>query len=77
MPRTVQIRDLDDDVHRRLRVRAAQQGLSLAEYLRREVTGIAYRPTMADFLQRAAATASTPVATEAIVAALRADRDER
>lgn len=44
--KTVQIRDLPDDVHRELRVRAARAGLSLAEHLRREVTAVAHRPSV-------------------------------
>jgi hypothetical protein len=52
MPRAVQIRDVPDDVHAVLRARAAAAGMSLSEYLRGELIGLAARPTMAEFLAR-------------------------
>jgi plasmid stability protein len=55
MPRAIQIRDVPDEVHATLRVRAAAAGLSLSDYLREELTGLAQRPTVADILARAAA----------------------
>ncbi len=53
MPKTVQIRDLDDTTYETLRERAAADGLSLAGYLRRELTQMAAVPTMAEWLDRA------------------------
>ncbi|MBN9152228.1 MAG: hypothetical protein J0H56_12540 [Micrococcales bacterium] len=38
---TVQVRDLDADVQERLRKAAAQEGLSLSAFLRRELTELA------------------------------------
>jgi plasmid stability protein len=52
MPKTVQIRDLDDATYATLRERAAADGLSLAQYLRRELTHLAALPTMAVWLDR-------------------------
>lgn len=40
---TVQVRDLDQAVHDRLKAAAASKGLSYSEYLRRELTRIAER----------------------------------
>lgn len=45
MPKILQIRDVPDDVHRTLKVRAAQAGTSLSEYVRAELGLIASRPT--------------------------------
>ena len=45
MGKLVQIRDLPDDVHRTLKARAAASGVSLSEYLRALLTGVAARPT--------------------------------
>ena len=39
----IQIRDVPDDLHRELRVRAAEAGLSLSRYLRRELEGLVAR----------------------------------
>jgi antitoxin FitA len=51
MPRTVQIRDIDDDVYRVLSLRAAELGLSVPELLRCEATRLASRPTVAQWLE--------------------------
>ncbi len=79
MSRTVQIRDLPEDVHRVIRIRAAGAGLSLAEYLRREITRLAERPTVEEFLDQAASVAhdAPAVTAPAVTAAVRADRDRR
>jgi plasmid stability protein len=50
--KTIQIRDVDDDVYAALSVRAAEAGLSVPELLRREVTRLASRPTVAEWLER-------------------------
>lgn len=52
MSRTVQIRDLDDDVYAALVKRAAEAGLSVPELLRREATRLAARPTVEEWLAR-------------------------
>ena len=52
MPRTVQIRDIDDDVYDALRRRAAEFGLSVPEYLRREVERLAARLTVTEWIAR-------------------------
>jgi hypothetical protein len=48
------LRDVPDDIRRTLRARAAAAGVSLSDYLRREVVRLAERPPIADVLQRAA-----------------------
>jgi len=50
--KTVQIRDLDDDVYAALARRAAESGVSVPELLRREATRLAARPTIAEWLSR-------------------------
>lgn len=52
MPKTIQVRDLDDDVYEALRRRAAQAGLSVPELMRREATRLAARPTVEEWLAR-------------------------
>ena len=53
MPKTIQVRDVPDDVHQRLMIRAAE-GPPLSELVRAEITEIARRPTMAEMLNRLA-----------------------
>ena len=74
MSRTVQIRDVPDDVHRELRARAAAAGLSLSAYLLAELTRVADRPPVADVLARAAARHGG-ARIDDIVAAVRSGRD--
>ncbi len=45
MSRMVQIRHVPDEVHRRLKTRAAASGLTLSDYLRLELDRIAERPS--------------------------------
>jgi antitoxin FitA len=52
MPKTVQIRDLDDEVYAALVRRAAEAGISVPELLRAEAARLAARPTVAEWLQR-------------------------
>ncbi len=52
MPKTVQLRDLDDEVYEALRRRASEAGLTVPELLRREATRLAARPTVAEWLAR-------------------------
>jgi hypothetical protein len=50
--RAVQIRSVPDRLHRRLKSRAAQRGMSLSEFLLRELEIIAERPTREEMLER-------------------------
>ena len=52
MPKTVQIRDLDDDVYAGLVRRAAEAGVSVPELLRAEAARLAARPTVEAWLTR-------------------------
>src|SRR2546422_3072900 len=54
MPRMIQLRHVPDDLHRRLKARAALEGLSLSDYLLREVRRVAERPTLAELRYRLA-----------------------
>ncbi len=54
MSRMIQIRNVPDDVHRKLKVRAAMEGVTLSELLAREARRLAGQPTMAEMLARIA-----------------------
>lgn len=74
--RTIQVRDVPDDVHHRLTVRAAEQRVSLSELVRAELVELARRPTMDEMLQRLTA---RPVvdAPETAADAIRRERAAR
>jgi len=52
MSKMIQIRNVPDELHRALKVRAARAGMSLSDYLLREITKVAERPTLEDFFRR-------------------------
>jgi antitoxin FitA len=54
MARMIQIRHVPDDVHRKLKARAALAGMSLSEYLLSEVRRALERPTRAEIIERLA-----------------------
>ncbi len=50
MPKMIQIRHVPDAVHRKLKARAASQGVSLSDYLAEEIKSIAEQPTLQETL---------------------------
>lgn len=52
MGKTIQIRNVPEAVHRRLKLRALEAGMSLSEHLLAEVTRIASLPTRAEMRER-------------------------
>lgn len=50
MSKTIQIRDIDDEVYAGLRRRAAEEGVSVPELLRGEAARLAARPSIATWL---------------------------
>jgi len=48
----VQIRNVPDELHRKLKSRAALAGMSISEYLLREIARSLERPTREELLQR-------------------------
>ena len=54
MSKMIQIRNVPEEVHRTLKVRAAEAGMSLSDYLNREIAQIAATPTLDEMLERLA-----------------------
>lgn len=48
----IQIRNVPDELHRRLKSRAALAGMSLSDYLLQEIRHAAERPTIEEFRAR-------------------------
>jgi plasmid stability protein len=71
----VQIRDVPEDVHRRLRSQAALAGQSLNEYLRERVTEVARYPTLAELASRIRE--REPYTGPSTATLVRDDRDRR
>jgi len=69
VPKTIQIRDVDDAVYAGLAKRAAEAGVTVPELLRREAARIASRPTLDEWLERTRRRPSG-ITPEEVVAAL-------
>lgn len=54
MPKTIQIYNVPDDLHRKLKARAAELGMTPSNYLHSELHRIAERPTLRETLTRLA-----------------------
>ena len=57
MPKMIQLRNVPDALHRKLKARAALEGRSLSDYLLDEVRRAAERPSLSELRQRLAARA--------------------
>ena len=72
----IQVRNVPDGLHRRLKSRAALAGMSLSDYLLAEIRRIAEQPTLEELrarLERRPKAAPVPAPAEAV----RAERDSR
>jgi len=72
--KTIQVRNVPDDVHRALRTRAAAAGVSLSDFALTELERVARHPPVAELLARARSR-SGGASSKAIVTAVRTGRD--
>jgi plasmid stability protein len=76
MPKMIQLRNVPDELHRKLKARAALAGISLSDYLLTEITRSAESPIVQDLQARLRQ--RRPISPhEPIVDALRAERKGR
>lgn len=76
MSKMIQIRNVPDELHREVKARAARAGMTLSDYLLREVERIAATPPVEEVLERFA-TRVRPRLSETPADAVRAERDSR
>lgn len=76
MSRMIQLRNVPDALHRRLKARAIQSGMSLSDYLLSELRLIAERPTMEE-MRRRLHQREPVVLPESAADAVRAEREAR
>ena len=77
MPKMIQIRHVPDALHRRLKVRAAGAGLTLSDFLRRELEAVANRITDEEFRTRLAALPPVDLGGATAADVIREGREER
>lgn len=76
MSKMIQIRNVPDELHRKLKLRAVMAGQSLSEYLLGEVRRIAEQPTVEEVYQRLKRMSPVMV-KEAPAEVIRRERDRR
>jgi len=74
MSKMVQIRNVPDALHRKLKARAADSGQSLSDYLLAEIGRLAARPTRDEMLARLHGRKRITIRTPAAIA-IREERD--
>jgi len=75
MSRMIQVRNVPDDVHRTLKARAANAGVSLSDYVKRDLEDSAQRPSLEELDARVSARPRSGLATSTVLSALREGRD--
>lgn len=76
MATMLQIRNVPDELHRKLKARAALAGMSMSEYALRELSRALERPTREELLARIAELPSA-VLDKSAAAVIREERDGR
>jgi plasmid stability protein len=74
---SIQIKNVPPDVHRVLKSRAAEEGMSLQEYLLAKLTEEARQPTPKEFWERVGQRTGGRVSLKEAVQYIRAERDAR
>lgn len=72
----IQIRNVPDELHRRLKARAALSGMSLSDFLLSQIRDVAERPTVEELRARLASRSPVTPSVEP-VQAVREERDRR
>jgi antitoxin FitA len=75
MSTMIQVRNVPDEVHRTLKVRAAAAGMSLSDYIKRDLVQAASAPTMEEIDARVRARGPSRVRARTILSALREVRE--
>lgn len=74
MSKMIQLRNVPDDLHRKLKLRALEADMTLSDFLLREVAALADRPTVDELLARIAARGTAAI-EESSADAVRAERE--
>ncbi len=75
MSKMIQVRDVPDDVHRTIKMRAAAAGMSLSDYVKRDLEIAASRPSLEEIDRRVRERGTSDLRTDTIVSTLHELRD--
>lgn len=76
MPKMIQVRNVPDDLHRALKLRATAEGMTLSDYIKRELSLGTRRRTIGEIAARSKARPQSGVNAETTVEILRESRGE-
>ena len=76
MSTMIQIRNVPDEIHKKLKTRAAAAGVSMSDYILKDITNLAERPTEEEWRKKLAELRPMKL-TETPAEAIRAMRDSR
>ncbi|MGI8624238.1 MAG: FitA-like ribbon-helix-helix domain-containing protein [Solirubrobacteraceae bacterium] len=71
MLKMIQVRNVSEHVHRTLKTRAAAAGMSLSDYVKRDLEEAAARPSLEEIDARVVARGRSALRTSTVLAALR------
>lgn len=75
MSKMIQIRNVSEAAHRTLKARAAAAGMSLSDFLKRDLEEAAARPSLAEIDARVRARGASGLRTDTVTEALREARE--
>ena len=72
----IQVRDVPEDMHGALKARAAREGMSLSDFIKRELERVVERPSMREWIERTQRVKPIP-AKQSAAQVIRELRDSR
>jgi hypothetical protein len=76
MSKMIQVRNVPDEMHRALKMSAAAEGMSLSDYIKRELSGVTAKASFEEIDARVRARGPSNVKRETIVRILRETRGD-
>lgn len=76
MSKMIQLRNVPDSLHRKVKARAAMAGMSLSDYLISEIKEIADKPTLTEFREHLARREPVDIGVD-VPRLIREERDAR
>ncbi len=74
---SIQIKNAPDDLHEKIRLRAAERSMTVRDYVLDVVRRDLARPTLDTWLERVRRSPTTDVGSDEVVALIREGREER
>jgi len=76
MPKMIQIRNVPDELHRELKMRAAAAGMSMSDYIKKELSSRRGKATIAEIVAETQALPPSGVTTQKTVEIIREMRGD-